>query len=192
MQEHGRDELRLPHGPRPRADHAPGFDVAGLDDPERGNELLPAEGRASAFEGQCRQGFNDVETTKILSEIALKAPDRRDDAGRHAVLVFGASEALAELAHVRAPLFDPVGRNGAVHVIPDGTAELGLVFVQFENPRAQFHIGEGPVERRGCDTLGKGVISEACDPFLEFRAAIDGIVINGRRHADRGIGACGI
>jgi hypothetical protein len=44
LQEPGRDELRLSHGTGPRADHAAGFDIARLDDPERGNELLAAKG----------------------------------------------------------------------------------------------------------------------------------------------------
>src|SRR6478752_7234722 len=73
-------ELRLSHGPRPRAGHRGGVDVAAVDHHQRVIELIAEERAAAWLPGQGGQGTEDRRPSAGAAEPALEAPDGEDEA----------------------------------------------------------------------------------------------------------------
>ena len=69
------DELRLPHGASPGADHFVGLDVAVSNNVQCSEEFVTGKVRTTSLVGERGQRAHDVAVANIVTEVAFQPPD---------------------------------------------------------------------------------------------------------------------
>ena len=113
----------------------PGVDVAGLQDAQRGDQLLLGPVAAATLVGQRREALDHRHRAAVAAVIRLHAPDRQHHVAVDTVGSLDRRQRRGELLPFRAAGLDAGRRGGAVEIFPDRLGEFGLPRRRAARPR---------------------------------------------------------
>src|ERR1700686_231827 len=122
---------------------------------------------AAAVIGQRRERLERLVLALARAEIALQAPERGDDRGRHAEFLLLARKDRLVLLDLGRTLLQPVGSQHLVGEFEKVLREEALPAVDADDALVEHQIGRSGVDRGGRDALGGGFLLEIGKPAVE-------------------------
>ena len=123
-----------------------GVGVAGLQDAQRGDQLLLGEAAAAALVGERGEALDHRDRAAVAAVVGLHAPDRQHHVAVDAVAALDRGEGRGELLAPCPAGLDAGRRGGAVEILPDRLGELGLAAVEPHHLGVDADAAEGGVE----------------------------------------------
>lgn len=156
-QKHRGQELRVPHGAGPGAQHAVRCDIALVHDAQRGQQFCLGPGAAAAFIGQRGQRVHGAERPEIAAVVALHAPDGGDHGGRHATAGGSGFQRGAVFGQLGLALGNALRRDRTVKVGPGCAREFRLCPVKLHHTRLPLRLAQHFAHRAGLDARLQGL-----------------------------------
>ena len=151
-----RHELHVPHRAGPRAFHALGGYVAGIDDAQRRHELGGEVGAAPGITGQRRQRIRNRRAAEVRAEIGLETPEGHQVLAWHAELALDVAQHRGVPGEKPAAPCNALGRDAPVVVLGEGQNEFRLLAIELEHRFLLRHLPEHFVYHALRDTLSEG------------------------------------
>ena len=169
-----RQELGLAELAGPGADHLGGREVATVDDFQRGNGLVLEALAAAAIIGQRHQRGQHRQVAHIGAEIALQAPERRDDRRRHAIVLLSAGECRRMHLDMLLAVLHPVDRRHAAGEFGEQLAEYALAAVAVDDALVVGEVGRCCGDGALRHAFGHGALLQLGEKAVEALAVMTG------------------
>ena len=144
----GGHDLGLAELARPGADHLLGAQIAALDQAQRVEQVAAEHVGAAAVIGERGQRLDRLVLALAGAEIALQAPEGRDDGGRNAELLVFAREQCLVLLDLGGAAGAGVRRQHLVGNFKEGLREEALSAVDIDDALVEHEVGRGGRDAR--------------------------------------------